>query len=197
GIAVATYFAISSLFSVTMGRLAQRLGLNWSLRLAAAISSVALLIVAAAPDWWVLLAGLSVAGISNALGQPASNRTIVRDVPQRRRGLAFGIKQSAIPAATLLGGLAVPLIGLTVGWRWAFVLGSFGALFVAFHAGGREGSTRAAAAAAAARPLAARSLEYGPLVILGISAALAAAAAGALGTFLTASAVDTGFAEGP
>ena len=41
----------------------------------------------------------------------------------RRQGLALGIQKSGIPTASLLGGLAVPAVGLTIGWSWAFVLG--------------------------------------------------------------------------
>jgi len=36
--------------------------------------------------------------------------------------VGYAIKQSAGPFATLLSGAAVPIIGLTVGWRWAFAL---------------------------------------------------------------------------
>ena len=41
------------------------------------------------------------------------------------------MKQAAIPAATLLSGLAVPLVGTTIGWRWAFTGCALGALAVA------------------------------------------------------------------
>ena len=34
-----------------------------------------------------------------------------------RQGLAFGIKQSAIPAAVLISGLALPVLAIPLGWR--------------------------------------------------------------------------------
>lgn len=37
------------------------------------------------------------------------------------RGLVFGLKQAAIPLATMLGGVSAPAIAVTLGWRWASV----------------------------------------------------------------------------
>src|SRR5205823_1137887 len=51
-----------------------------------------------------------------------SNLTLARSVPAHRLGLSFGVKQAAIPLATLLAGAAVPAVALTVGWRWAYVI---------------------------------------------------------------------------
>ena len=56
------------------------------------------------------------------MGQLASNTSLSRQVPAGRQGLSFGVKQAAIPVSTLLAGAAVPVVALTVGWRWAFVL---------------------------------------------------------------------------
>ena len=49
-------------------------------------------------------------------------------VPAGRQGLSFGVKQAAIPVSTLLAGAAVPTVALTLGWRWAFVLGGLRAM---------------------------------------------------------------------
>lgn len=61
-------------------------------------------------------------------GQLASNLTLSRYVPAHRLGLSFGIKQAAIPLATLLAGAAVPAVALTLGWRWAYGIGAVLAL---------------------------------------------------------------------
>ena len=65
------------------------------------------------------------------LGQLASNLTLARSVPASRLGLSFGIKQAAIPIATLLAGAAVPTVALTIGWRWAYLIGAAVALLAA------------------------------------------------------------------
>ena len=110
-------------------------------------------------------------------------------MPAARLGLSFGIKQAAIPIATLLAGAAVPTVALTVGWRWAYLIGAAVALLALLitprDAAGRERSTSAPGERATAA-----------LSVIGIAAGLAAAAAGALGIFLVASAVDRGIDPG-
>lgn len=194
GVVIAVYFGVSAASSAYMGHSAQRIGLDRSVRAAATGSAVAMLMAAVAPGYAMLVAAMAVAGLANALAQPAANGILIRDVPEGWRGLSFGIKQSAIPIATLLGGLAVPLVALTVGWRWAYVLAALVALGVAAKArgvsdapGGVPGRQVAAGGG--------RALEYAPLLVLGASAALAASAATNLGSFVTASAVDLGTSE--
>lgn len=193
GVVIAVYFGVSAASSAYMGHSAQRIGLDRSVRAAATGSAVAMLMAAVAPGYAMLVAAMAVAGLANALAQPAANGILIRDVPEGWRGLSFGIKQSAIPIATLLGGLAVPLVALTVGWRWAYVLAALVALGVAAKARGGSGAPggvhRGQVAAGG------RALEYAPLLVLGASAALAAAAATNLGSFVTASAVDLGTSE--
>jgi predicted MFS family arabinose efflux permease len=104
--------------------------------------------------------------------------------------LSFGVKQAAIPVCTLLAGLAVPAVALTLGWRWAFVLAAVLAAAVIPLVPAERGTARRAGNGTAAR-------ATGPLVVLGIAATLAAGAANALGTFLVDSAVERGIAPGP
>jgi len=188
GLAVATYFATSALASAPLGRLAQRLGFAASLRLAAGLSAVALAGIALSPSLGLLSLSLVAGGLANSLGQPAANGFIVRSVPEGRRALAFAVKQSAIPLSTLLGGLAVPVLALTVGWRWAFAAAAVAA--TAILAARPEPLPGARTPAPGER-----LLHLAPLLILGGSAAFAAAAANSLGAFVTASAVNIGFGE--
>jgi predicted MFS family arabinose efflux permease len=74
-----------------------------------------------AQNWLTLAVFLVLAGIAAGIAQPASSLALARGVPFRHQGMAFGLKQSSGAFATLLGGISVPLLGLTVGWRWAFV----------------------------------------------------------------------------
>ncbi len=193
GIAIAVYFGVSSVSSPYLGHAAQRLGLDRSARLAATGSGMALLVAAVTPNYAGLAMAMVIAGLANALAQPAANGMLVRDVPVRWRALSFGIKQSAIPVATLVAGLAVPLIALTLGWRWAYAFAALGALVVALS--GRSRASAIPSTPGAAPDGAARALEYAPLIVLGMSAALGTAAATSLGSFTTESAVDLGASE--
>lgn len=122
---VAFGWVAASVASTPMGRLAEQVGGGRALRVAAMINAVAMLLIAVAGRSWPVLVVLVVfGGLGNAMAQPAANILTARTIPLDRQGIAFGIKQSAIPLATLLGGLAVPIITLSVGWRWSYVAGA-------------------------------------------------------------------------
>jgi MFS family permease len=128
GLAVSAYFGASALASVPAGALVERYGSTRIARSGIALAAVSLIAVAAfARSLWTLVAILALGAAANAMGQLASNTSLSRHVPARRQGLTFGIKQAAIPVSTLLAGAAVPVVALTVGWRWAFVLAGLAA----------------------------------------------------------------------
>lgn len=121
GLAISGFFIASATTSALAGHVVERIGWPAGLRLGMAITIVSLTGVALLADTWLLLAGLlALAGIGNAVSQPASNLALVRVVPPEHYGVVFGVKQSAILMATLLGGLSVPAIALTIGWRWTY-----------------------------------------------------------------------------
>lgn len=122
GIAIGAFFVGSAAGSTALGRLAERLGPIVAVRLGLAVTAAADAAVAAVVDGTTALATLLVvAGLANALVQPAINLLVVRTVPPSRLGLVMALKQSGMPAAALLGGLAVPVIALTIGWRAAYL----------------------------------------------------------------------------
>src|SRR5690606_32204086 len=127
---------------------------------------------------------LSAGAAANSVGQLAANSTLA-GMPASRQGLAFGIKQAAIPGATLLSGLSVPTIALTAGWRWAFVL----AAAVAVGSLALVPPDRHRATAHQRRTW---HRATSALVIVGVAAALAAGAASSMGTFLVDAAVTRG-----
>lgn len=193
GLTVASFFGAAALTSTACGRLAERLGPTSAMRVATALSALSLAAVGVLARTFALLLGcLVIGGVANSVAQPATNLYLARRVPDGRLGIAFGVKQSAIPAATLLGGLAVPAVALTVGWRWAFVGGAVlaGALVVV-NRGGRAGVSRARTG-----PRAADDTALRPLVLLAAGVGLGAAAAGSLGSFLVSGAVEAGISEG-
>lgn len=191
GLAVSAYFGASALASVPAGALVERYGSTTIARAGIGLATVSLLTIAiAARALWSLIAILALGAAANAMGQLASNTSLSRHVPVRRQGLSFGVKQAAIPVSTLLAGAAVPVVALTVGWRWAFVFAAAGAaaalwLVPAEHDEARRSVTNGGERATAA------------LVVIGIAATLASASANALGTFLVDSAVARGLRPDP
>lgn len=122
GIAIAVFFGTAAVLSVPAGRMVERIGGRRGMVIGAAGSAVSMAgIGALARSWAQLLGLLLLGGAALSVTQPASNLALARAVTFGRQGLAFGAKQSAIPAATLIGGAALPIVGLTLGWRAAFL----------------------------------------------------------------------------
>ncbi len=192
GLAVALFFVSASTASVVMGRLVERIGSHRGMRLAVFGSAASLLCVALfAGSWTGLVVCLVFGGLANAVAHPATHLSLAREVPKGRQGLSFGIKQAAIPSATLLAGLAVPGIALTFGWRWAFAGGALLALIVALLVPKERlgGVKKVAEARSSDAPI-------GPLVLLAFGIGLGSAAATPLGAFVVESSVATGLGVG-
>jgi MFS family permease len=215
GATIAISFVVAALFSTSMGGLTERLGGSRSLRYATFLNATVMLTIAvAARSWWMLAVLAAVAGLGNALTQPAANVLMARTIPPERHGIAFAIKQSAMPFAALVGGAAVPLVTLTLGWRWTFVFAGLAAVAAGATLPDdrrvvRTGGVSAAAApqappvppppAGAVRRTSARARLDTPLpVLLVLAAAVAfgASVASAQVAFLVSGAVEAGVAEG-
>lgn len=124
GVAVAALFGSATFIAAPSGRWADRLGWQRAVQVVSAASAASLLGAAVFGGTLAgLVAFMLLGGIGFGMTTPASSLLIARTTPAHRRGLAFGIKQAAVPLSTLLAGLAVPVVALTVGWRWAFAAG--------------------------------------------------------------------------
>jgi predicted MFS family arabinose efflux permease len=188
---VTVFFAAGALGAGPGGRFAERVGALRAIRGCLVVTAACLLAAALAtqslPE---LLAVLAVAGVANSITQPAINLFMADQVPLDRQGLAFGVKQSAIPAAVLISGLALPVLALPFGWRATFAICAGAALAVAALVG------RAAPSFAAAPQRVPAPRPSRKLVVTAVGASLASAGPCALGAYLVASAVDVGIAEG-
>ena len=115
----------------------------------------ALLLVAATARgfWWLALA-LAAAGALGASVQSASGRAVMHWFAPFERGVALGIRQTAIPISGFLAAIALPPIVHAGGVSWGFAALGI-ACFAGAAVGGlvlREGPTRVDTAATVARP---------------------------------------------
>lgn len=190
GMATAGFFGVAALASRIMGWLVERIGAPNGMRLSAVCSSLLLVGLSVINDAVWLLGLLLLAGMSTALAQPSSNLLITQAVPTHRRGTGFGVKQSAIPMATMLAGAAVPAVALTIGWRWVFVFGGLLGLIAAWSVPSLPATQQPARSAPSkSSPGQRRAM----LLIIAATGGLGSAAANSLGAFLTTTAVDVGF----
>lgn len=190
GLAVSIFFGMSAASSAVGGRWAERLGAGRALVFVTVGTAFALLLIAAiAENFTHLIVVLALGGVLNGIAQPAASLALARNV-RYRQGLMFGVKQSAVPASSLVAGASVPLVGSAFGWRATFVLGGLLAAFVAsliplrlappthrvrVGRGMREGDASIA-----------------PLIMLAIAAGVGTSAAITLPVFLVESAVERG-----
>lgn len=193
GLAVSLFYVASTVTSVLGGRISERIGARRTLTLAVTMSSATLIAIGMVTrTWWHLAVFLALGGVASAVAQPATNMALTRLVRPGRQGIAFGLKQASAPAATLLAGVAVPLLGVAVGWRWAFALAACLAVaFVTLMPGRGELVARVNPRRADARDASTRSL-----LLLSFAVTLAVAPAAALGAFFVESAVAQGWAPG-
>jgi MFS family permease len=195
GLTIAVFNVVSAVASSPAGHLAERIGGTGAVRLATALVAVccagfALSVNSAAG----VAVALVIGGLGNALAGPAASIVLRREVAGHRHGLAYGAQQSSAPFAALLSGLALPLIAIPFGWRWAFVAaGALGAVAALAVPSGRR-----APVTPLAPPPAGPTRRHGPTRVhaLAVTAALASAASAGMVSFLVVYAVERGMSEG-
>ena len=197
GAAVTTGFVVGAVSAPFGGRIADRTGPKTALYLGSALSAAALIGLGGFTDsWGLLVVFLAVAGLAVAITDPGLAILVNSSVSRDKHGLAFGLKEASIPAATLAAGAAVPVIALTVGWRWAFAMGALPLLVVLLLLSriepvedpGFETSPETTLAGQTPKP------PGGAILLTAVAAALGTAAASGVGVFLTESAVAMGVA---
>ncbi len=123
GFALTAFFIMSALASPLLGGVVQARGPRAGVALTTLLVMASMLLVAfVVNSWWGFLIALLIGGCGNSFAQPTANVLLVRGVGSGNHGLAFGLKQSSVPAAGMLAGLFVPIVAMTLGWRWTFGL---------------------------------------------------------------------------
>lgn len=191
GLSVAAFRSGGAVTSVFLGRLADQMGATRAIRVAALIGVVtAIGIATTARGLWSLVFWLAIGGSSLAMAQPGANRLLMAIVDPKRLGTAFGLKQSAPPIAAMLSGAAVPLVAITVGWRWGFAMAAVAGLALAFSL--RPPPAKERASAKDARAARSKLEDRGIIVLLAIGFGLGTSTSSATTTFYVASAAASG-----
>jgi MFS family permease len=190
GISVSTFFFASMASSVAGGRLADSIGPRRGMTVGAVLSLISILgIGVAASVWWHVAGFMFAGGVGSGIGMPSSNLLLANEVSVERRGVAFGIKQAAAPMASVVAGFAVPLLGLTIGWRWSLIGTAIVLVVLLLTLSGERGAGGAVLQTGGSShraPLAA-------LVLLAVMSGFAGASATVTIGFFVESAVERGF----
>ncbi len=191
GLLVSTFFLSSIPLSLLTGPRVGLLGVERLMRAAVGASVISLLTIAVIDRSFLsILVSLVLAGAANGVMQPTVNQFLVGRTRIQGQGLAFGIKQAAVPLSTLLAGLAVPLVALTIGWQYGYLGAAiFGIVVLISIPPASAQRTRDG------EPTRTR-VVLAPLVILAVGMAFGAGAANAMGAFLVTSNVHSGLSPG-
>lgn len=189
GVGIAVFFGASAFASIPGGRWSQRYGAARALAVAGSASGLVLLAIALfARDLPSLYLLLCLAGVANGVITPATDHAVSGGVPRSRQGAGIGFKQAAAPSASMLAGIAVPAVALTIGWRFSF--GMAAVLALALLAVLPRTGRRVRRAPAGQR-------ERVPgLLLITIAGGFGAAAATSSGMFFVPAAVSAGLAPG-
>jgi MFS family permease len=191
GLAVAAFYLACTLSSTPSGHLVERIGAVRGMRLAAAITAVSCLGIAALADSpAMLIVLLLIAGLGNAIGGPAVSAMLRRTVTGERQGLAFGAQQSGASLGALLAGIALPAVAIPFDWRWSFVIAAVLAVIAVSAAPHPGGLPRAQG------PADPRGGSAGAVRALAAAAALASAAGVGFVSFLVLYSIHSGLSEG-
>jgi MFS family permease len=196
GVLTGVFFLTASLASAPLGKVVERIGWRRAIRINMVGSATMLVVIAVgARSVWTLAGLLVAAGAFYGFANPAANQALADHIDPRRSALVFGLKHAGIPTSAALAGLAVPVVIVTVGWRWAYVAAVALPLIVALlvprgHLGLPPSSRLLADPRRSVRPLSSRTLA-----VLAAGSAMATWAAIALSSYLVAAAVAAGFSE--
>lgn len=119
GTVLTVVFASAAATSVVLGRAADRLSSRAQMSIIFGGSAAALAVGAFAPTLGALYAAAAVAGVTQAISNPTTNRIIRTVVPAERRIGWIGVKQSGVQVAQLVAGLSFPAAALALGWTGA------------------------------------------------------------------------------
>lgn len=192
GTTSAAFFTAGALASPFIGPITSSFGIYNVMRSATILVSLVLVLIGTTVNSLPsLIALLAIAGAANALGQLAVNIYVSQKTLPHQQGTAYGIKQSAIPVAGLFAGLAVPLLGVTIGWRYTFVVFAITVAALVLFTPSKAGIPQANEK----RLLDGYRMPKKTLRIVAFGAGLGAASGSCLTIFLVPSAVAAGFSE--
>ncbi len=127
-------FAFSGAYAIGLlvsGRLMDKLGTRVGFAIAVVLWSIAAMLPAVARTVTQFIAFRFMLGLGEAANFPASIKTVAEWFPKRERAFATGLFNAGSNVGALLTPIVVPIITVTLGWQWAFVItGALGAIWL-------------------------------------------------------------------
>ena len=125
---VSAFAGVGAIGSLVAGRLADAFGGRRAVIAIFVVATASTVFIAVVPTYAALFVAALLAGLGNALANPATNRLIVSFLPQGERGTIMGVKQSGVQLKFFLGGLLLPAGVVSIGWMRTVLIAA-GVLF--------------------------------------------------------------------
>lgn len=118
GLLTATTMGLAAVLSPWAGQVVDRIGPRPALGWLFGLVAVSLALMSVSTGLLLLLLAVAVAGPTQALANPATNKLIAQELAPVR-ATAIGIKQSGVQLAALLAGAGLAPAAVVLGWRGA------------------------------------------------------------------------------
>lgn len=119
GLLTASYFLVGGGLSLVAGQAVDRFGGKNVMAVSFVITGGAILGMASAPVYAVLLAMAALAGIAVAAGNPMTNKLVAVNLLPGHRGLTMGSKQAGVQVGAFAAGALLAPLAVLYGWRVA------------------------------------------------------------------------------
>jgi sugar phosphate permease len=134
GVALAASSGGMTLTLLGWGLLTDRVGERTVISIGLSGAAVLLALAATADDFVLLVALVTLAGMAGAAVNAATGRAVMSWFPASERGLALGIRQTAVPVGAGLGALVLPALDSHFGLGAAFLALACGCALAALAA---------------------------------------------------------------
>lgn len=119
GLLTTSFFLVGGGLSLVAGHAVDRFGGKLVMNVSFVVAGAAVLGMANAAAYPVLLAMAALAGIALAAGNPTTNKLVAVNLPPGRRGLTMGSKQAGVQVGAFLTGALLAPLAVALGWRMA------------------------------------------------------------------------------
>jgi predicted MFS family arabinose efflux permease len=122
GLLTTLFFAVGGILSLIAGPMVDRFGGRTVMLGSFGIIGLALLAMAGAPTYALLLVCAAFGGCSIAAANPTTNKLVAVHVPPGQRGVIMGVKQSGVQIGAFAAGAVLAPLAAWLGWRVALML---------------------------------------------------------------------------
>lgn len=119
GLLTTSAFVVGAICSPIAGGLVDRFGGRRVFAGSMALTCVAGLVMAVAPNFLVVALGAAIAGIALGCNNPTTNKLIAHTLAPGDRGVIMGFKQAGVQVGVFYIGFVIPALATAFGWRVA------------------------------------------------------------------------------